>query len=278
MAAGVWADSFGGDMPAGGSLFSALLRYWRGRRGLSQLALATEADVTPRHVSFLETGRAGPSAEMVLRLFSVLGAPLRAQNEALEAAGFAPRFATPAAEALAPEVELALAQMMRQHEPYPLTVLAPDGVILRSNRATPRVFRAFMLTPAAAPTPLDMYSLLFDPQLLRPFIVGWERFAHGVISRLHRERLQRGDARLEAVLERLFRYPGVPRSWRQPDFSREMSPTQRIELGRDELRASFLVAVTVLSAPQQVTLEELRIESCFPLDEATSALCARLAS
>ena len=87
------------------ALFPALLRYWRGRRGLSQLALALEADVSARHLSFLESGRARPSEEMVSRLFSVLATPLREHNQALVAAGFAPRFAEPGLDAMAPEVD-----------------------------------------------------------------------------------------------------------------------------------------------------------------------------
>src|SRR5262245_38451982 len=116
-------------------LFPALLKYHRGRRGLSQLELALEADVSARHVSFLESGRAQPSPEMILRLLSVLGVPLRGQNEALVAAGFEPQFAEPPAGGLPREVGAAITQMMEQHEPFPLTVLGADGTLLRANRA-----------------------------------------------------------------------------------------------------------------------------------------------
>lgn len=259
------------------ALFPALLRYWRGRRGHSQLALALEADVSARHLSFLESGRARPSDEMVLRLFSVLAVPLREQNQALVAAGFAPRFAEPGLDAMAPEVDQALQQMMAQHEPYPLTVLSLDGTVVRSNRAAQTLFGAFVAEPEALPQPLDMYSLLFDARCMRPFVVDWESLARSMVARLHRERLQRGDAKLAPVLERVLSFPGVPREWRQPDFSTEAHPTLRVRLERGELRVGFLVTVTVFSAPQQVTLDELRIESCFPLDDATRAVCKRFA-
>src|SRR4051812_29076023 len=114
-------------------MFPALLKYHRLKRGLSQLDLAVEAEVSARHVSFLESGRAGASPEMVLRLFSVLGVPLRGQNEGLVAAGFEPRFPEPPADGLPAEVELAIAQMMNQHDPFPLTVLGIDGTVLRAN-------------------------------------------------------------------------------------------------------------------------------------------------
>jgi transcriptional regulator with XRE-family HTH domain len=144
---GVWAMT--------SRLFSALLRYWRGRRGLSQLELALEADVSARHVSFLESGRAQPSAAMVLKLFSVLSVPLRDQNQALRAAGLEPHFAEPALDALPPEIDSALTQMMAQHEPYPLTVLSVDARVVRSNRAAQKVFEAFIAEPSALPEPLD---------------------------------------------------------------------------------------------------------------------------
>lgn len=260
-------------------LFPALLRYWRGRRGVSQLELALEANVSARHISFLESGRAQPSEDMVLRLLAVLQVPLRDQNEALRAASLPQRFAEPPLDGIPPEVDQALVQMMAQHEPYPMNVVVADATIVRSNRAAPTVFGAFIGEPAALPAPLDMFALVFDPRFLRPFIVDWEPFAHGMVARLHRENLQRGgDARLIQLLERVFAYPGVPRSWRHPDFSRTAQPTLTIRLARGDLRVGFLVTVTVFSAPQQVTLDELRIESCFPLDDATRRLCARLAS
>ncbi|MCP3140524.1 helix-turn-helix domain-containing protein [Pyxidicoccus xibeiensis] len=261
----------------GDELFPALLRYWRGRRGLSQLDLALEAGVSARHLSFLESGRARPGEEMVLRLFSVLAAPLREQNQALLAAGFAPRFPAPALDAMAPEVEQALEQMMAQHEPFPLVVLSLDGTVVRSNRAARTLFGAFVSEPAALRQPLDMFSLLLDERLMKPFVIEWELLARSMVTRLHRERLQRGDSKLAAVLERVLSFPGVPRAWRQPDFSTETHPTLRVQLARGALRVGFLVTVTVFSAPQQVTLDELRIESCFPLDDQTRKVCERFA-
>ncbi len=158
---------------------------------------------------------------MVLRLLSVLAVPLRDQNHALRAAGFAPRFAEPALDAVPREVREALDQMMAQHEPFPLTVLSADGTIVRHNRAALAVFGAFVAEPAAMPATLDMVTLLFDPRLMRGFVVEWEALARSMVSRMHRENLQRGgDARLAAVLERAFAYPGVPRAWRQPTSRR----------------------------------------------------------
>lgn len=98
-----------------------------------------------------------------------------------------------------------------------------------------------------------------------------------MLARLHRDTLLRGDARLSTLLERLLGYPGVPPSWRKPDFSRAVGPTATFRLQRGELAVGFLVTVTTFSAPGDVTLDELRIESCFPLDAATRDACSRLA-
>jgi transcriptional regulator with XRE-family HTH domain len=259
-------------------LFPALLRYWRGQRGLSQLDLALEAAVSARHISFLESGRAQPSETMVLQLLSTLQVPLRAQNEVLQAAGFEPRFAEPAFDAISPDVEQALAQMMAQQEPFPLTVLDGDFTILRSNRAATAVFGAFLAEPELMPKRPDMFSLVFDPRLLRKAVMDWETLARGMLGRLQRELLQRGgDARLEALLARTLAFPDVPAGWKHADFSLRPEPTQTVRLRRGNRSVGFLIAVTAFASPRQVTLEELRVEACFPLDEATRHTCERLA-
>src|SRR5262252_10446325 len=115
-------------------LFPALLRHWRTRRGLSQLDLALAADVSPRHVSFLETGRAQPSREMVLRLGAALGVRLRDQNDMLRAAGFPDQFSEPRLEdGLPPGVAQAIERMLAQHEPFPMVLFDRNYQILRTN-------------------------------------------------------------------------------------------------------------------------------------------------
>lgn len=259
-------------------LFPALLRFWRTRRGLSQLDLAIEAQVSARHVSFLESGRAKPSSAMALRLFSVLQVPLRAQNEALRAAGLPEHFPEPRWELLDPEIDRALVRMLEQQEPFPLVVLGGDYRILRSNRGAEALFRSFIAEPARLSEAPDLFTLLFDPQLMRPFVVDWPTFARRQVTRLQRELLQRGgDERLRTLLERVMALPDVPANFRQPDFSSPAPATQTLRLTRGELSVGFLVTVTKFSAPGQVLLDELSVESCFPLDEATRATCERLA-
>jgi transcriptional regulator with XRE-family HTH domain len=260
-------------------MFPALLKYHRGRRGVSQLELAMEAEVSARHVSFVESGRAQPSTEMVLRLLSVLGASLREQNEALTAAGLEPQFPEPPSSGgLAPEVAAAIRQMMAQHEPFPLSVLGLDATVIDANRAATTLFETFAVDPAALTPPLNVFTLFFDPRLWRPFVVDWELVAHAMIARLHRESLVRSERRLSTLVDRLLAFPGVPATWRHPDFSAAFGPTAAFRLKRGDLEVGFLVTMTTFAAPRDVTLVELHIESCFPLDEATRVTCERLAA
>ncbi len=257
-------------------LFPALLRHWRNRRGLSQLDLALAADVSPRHVSFLETGRAQPSRDMVLRLGATLSVPLRDQNAMLRASGFTEEFPEPSfAAGLPAGVTQAIERMLRQHEPYPMTVLDRRYQLLRANDGATRVFSRLLADPSALASPPNVFVMLFDPRLVRPFVVDWEATARGLLSRLHREALAGdSDGELGALLRTLLAFPGVPESWRQPDFSLPSEPTLTLRLQRDRLKLSFLTTLTVFNAPQNVTLEELRLESYFPLDDETARSCA----
>jgi transcriptional regulator with XRE-family HTH domain len=261
-----------------GRLFPALLKHWRGRRGLSQLDLALAADVSARHVSFLETGRAQPSREMVLRLGAALDVPLRDQNALLNAAGFAEEFQQPSFEqGLSPSINHAIERMLKQQEPFPMVVVNRRYDILRANRAAQRVVLHFIAEPAAAQLS-NAFHVLFDPRAARRFVVDWERVAHALVARLHRESLARpSDHELGALVRSLFEYPDVPESWRQPDFSVSSEPTLGLRLRRDALDLGFFTTMTAFNAPQNVTLEELRIESWFPADDATAASCERLA-
>jgi transcriptional regulator with XRE-family HTH domain len=259
-------------------LLPALLRHWRTRRGMSQLDLALAADVSARHVSFLETGRSQPSREMILRLGAALGIPLREQNALLRAAGLEPEFSEPGfADEVSPAIDQAISRMLARHEPFPMVVLDRGYRVLRRNEAARRVIARIVAEPSAVESPPNLLRLLFDPRLARTAILDWERTARALIGRLHRESLARpGDAELAALLRSLFEYPDVPATLRQPDLSAPSEPTIPIRIRIGDHRLAFLSTVTAFSAPQNVTLDELRLESYFPLDEATLAVCERL--
>jgi transcriptional regulator with XRE-family HTH domain len=255
-------------------LFSALLKYWRGRRGLSQLDLAMHAEVSARHLSFLESGRAEPSEPMLLRLLDALDVPLRDRNEALRAAGFESRYPEPALAEIPAAIEDAIQRMMETQEPYPLTVISPEANVLRANRAASVLFPAFVAQADALEPPLNMFSLVFDPRLMRPFIANWSSVASQMLTRLHRESLKRGgDSRLDALAKRVLAFPDVPKAWRAPDFTERVDPVFSVHLRRDDVKLAFFTTITTFSSPQLVTLDELRIESSFPLDDATRRYC-----
>jgi transcriptional regulator with XRE-family HTH domain len=257
-------------------MFGALVKHWRARRGLSQLDLALAAGVSARHLSFLETGRAKPSEEMVLRLADVLDVPLRDRNLLLEAAGLPARFAQH--DVLPAAVELAIDRMLAAQEPYPLLVMSSLYEIVRRNRAATRLIDGLVATPEARDE-RNLYALLFDPRALRPSVIEWDALAARMLARLQREALVHADdPRRRELLARVGRYPGVPRSQPAPDLSMRIEPTLVLRLRWREVALSFLTTVTVFSAPQEVAIEELRIESFFPLDDTTASACAEIAA
>src|SRR5262249_14001183 len=141
-----------------------------------------------------------------------------------------------------------------------------------------RLLPRFVLDPTALGSPLNLMRLLFDPRLARPFVLEWGRTAGALLARLHRESLARpSNAALGDLVRGLLEYPHVPASFRVPDLSVPIEPTLTLRLRKGELELAFLATVTVFSAPQNVTLEELRLESYFPLDEATARACERAA-
>jgi transcriptional regulator with XRE-family HTH domain len=251
-------------------LFCAQLRYWRNRRGISQLDLALAAGVSTRHVSFVESGRARPSEEMVLRLMAALDVPLRHQNALLRDAGYPSRFPEPALNQTNPAIQFAIDRMLEKHAPYPMTVLNSNYDIVRSNAGAAFLQTHFTARPENIGESLNMFSLVFDPDMARPFIKDWDRLARTMLARLRREMLQRPEATyLKTLLERILQFPGVPEDWRQPDFSLPLEPTMAIVLEREGKTLRFFTTTTIFTAPRQVILEELRIESYFPLDVET---------
>jgi len=261
------------------SAFGRLLREWRTRCRMSQLDLALEAEISSRHLSFLETGRAQPSREMVLLLANVLEVPLRDRNDLLTVAGYAPIYRETRLEAPAlAQVRRALDFILRQQEPYPALVLDRHWNVLMTNEGTARV-QAFFLDPAAVATlgPQNAMRLMFHPRAFRPYIVNWEATAASMIQWLHRDVLSGlADAETHGLLEELLSYPGVPRRWRTVDLDASTAPFLAIEFRKDEFDLRFFTTLTSLGTPHDITLQELRIESFFPADEATEGSMRRL--
>jgi transcriptional regulator with XRE-family HTH domain len=243
-----------------------LLREWRVRRRLSQLELALEAGVSARHVSFIETGRSNPSADMVLRLAGKLDVPLRESNRLLLAAGYAPRYGALAFEA--PEmdpVRRAIDRLLAAHDPYPAVVVDRHWELIAANQG------AGLLTAGAAPEllepPVNALRLALHPDGVARRILNLAEWRVHILERLERQARLTGDPALDALLAELRGYPGGESH--DPREHDVFVPLRIAGPGGEELR--FLSTVATFGTAVDVTAAELAIESFFPADDATAA-------
>ncbi|WP_437738222.1 helix-turn-helix domain-containing protein [Sorangium sp. So ce1335] len=246
-----------------------LLRAWRQRRRMTQLDLACEADISTRHLSFLETGRAQPSREMVLHLAERLDVPLRERNQLLVAAGYAPlyperSFDDPALAAARRAIDLVLAG----HEPYPALAVDRHWTLVVSNAAVgPLLVGA---APALLTPPINVLRLSLHPDGLAPRIENAPEWRAHILARLRRQIEVSADPVLVKLLEELSGYPSPePRgAWRPEPGPAAVAVPLRIRTGDRTL--SFLSTTMVFGTPVDVTLSELAVESFFPADQATA--------
>jgi transcriptional regulator with XRE-family HTH domain len=252
-----------------------LLREWRQRRRVSQLVLATEARISTRHLSFVESGRAQPSREMLMHLAEQLDVPLRARNALFMAAGYAPLYAEraltdPQLTAAREAVQLVL----RGHEPYPALAIDRHWTMVAANNAlAPLVARAarHLLEP-----PVNVMRLSMHPDGLAPHIVDWTGWRAHALQRLERQAQASGDATLTALAEELAAYPAPAGADAQSGRHRDSEPAPLADvvvpfsLRTDIGVLSFFSTTTVFGSPVDVTLSELAIEAFFPADAATS--------
>lgn len=248
--------------------FGLLLKEWRQVRRKSQLAVALEAEISPRHLSFVESGRSVPSREMVLMLAETLDVPLRERNALLVAAGYAPVYSEGALEsAELTQVRRALARLLEHQEPYPAVVLDRQWDVVQTNRAAPRLF-GYFIDLSALPEPRNLLRSMFDPAGLRPWVANWEVVAETLVQRVFREAVAGvPDRRVMALLEELRAYPGSPAP-RAHTTAGEL-PFHPVQFRKDSLALSFFSMVTTVGAPLDITAQELRIEAFFPADDAT---------
>ena len=257
--------------------FRVLLRYWRSVRRLSQLDLALDAEISTRHLSCVETGRAQPSKEMVLRLAEALKIPLRERNTLLLAAGYAPLYRQTSLNA--PEVEAArhaVELLIRQLEPNPVLVMDRHWNILRMNPGAKRILALFPGCDSV--TPLNGPRLVFHSQGLRPVIENWPVVAAHIIRRVHREAADNpSDETLKCLLKELLSYPDVPSRWRMLDLEGAPPPFLTLNYRWKNSTLCWFSTLTTMGTPLDVALQELRIETLFPADEATRTVVNRLA-
>ena len=246
---------------------------------MSQQALALEAGVSPRHLSFVETGRARPNRELLLSLARSLDIPLRARNELLTVAGFAAIYRETSLEV--PElvqVRRAVNFMLKQQEPYPAIVLDRHWNIVLANDAMGRLTQIFLSSQEAvdAGAP-NIMRLTYHPNGLRSWIVNWEETASAYIQWLHRDLLRTGDDKTAALLDELLSYPNIPREWLSLDLDASTQPFLAMQFRKGNVDLSFFTTIASLGTPYDITLHELRVESFFPADDATDVMLRKLA-
>ncbi len=237
-----------------------LLRDWRTNRRMSQLDLATQAGVSARHVSFLETGRSRPTREMILRLAGELGVPLRSQNELLLAGGFAPAYAE--SELGGPPLAAVLSSLravLAGHAPYPALLVDRHWTMVDANDAVARLTggcAAWLLEP-----PINVLRLSLHPEGMAPRIGNLAEWRTHVLHRLDQQVAATADPVLGELRAELAAYPGGTSNARPDGLV--------VPLRLDGL--TFFSVTSVLGTPLDVTLSELAIESFLPADEATAA-------
>lgn len=247
-----------------------LLRSWRRRRNLSQLELALDADVSARHVSFLETGRARPSREMVIRLAEQLEIPLRERNALLLAAGYAPIYAERSLEA--PEMEpvrQAIDRFLRAHEPYPAVVVDRRHNLIAGNDALDLILEG--VAPELLEPPANAMRVALHPKGMAPRTLNLPEWSAHLLQRVRREAHITGDPELASLYEELTAYPGVQATPAQAEVQPGdiVLPLKLLDLdGTSEL--AFFSTISTFGTAADITLAELAIEAFYPANAHTA--------
>jgi len=249
--------------------FGDQLRFWRKSKGFSQLNLAIEANVSSKHISFIETGRNKPSREMVLLLSSTLDLPLRNRNDLLLSAGFSESYSRmPIHQKEMQSIQKALELILAKHEPYPAIVLDWDWNVLMGNNAYHNLLAWVASLRPDFYRSSNIVELIFDPKGLKPFISNWEEVASVTIQRLHREKMENKN-RHENLLKRLFSYPDTPSHWQKLDFEQNPEPMIHVEFKIEDTCLRLFTTLSSFGTPIDITAEEIVIEQYFPADEIT---------
>jgi transcriptional regulator with XRE-family HTH domain len=271
--------SLAASTPLSDNGFPRLLREWRQRRRLSQLDLALSSGVSQRHVSFLESGRANPSRAMILQLSETLEVPLRDRNDWLTAAGFAPLFKTRDLDSpQMSQVMGAINMMLKAHEPFPALALDRAWNVLHSNQAFDRI-TAIMgtdLWQRVGDGQRNLMQLFFHPAGLRPFITNWSSIGPLLWLRAKREAQTLAGNEMNAILDSLAPLQDSHIVWSASDSA--LLPIMPFNIKIGDLQISMFAIIGTFGTAQDVTAEELRVETLFPADEQTEQLFRSIAA
>jgi transcriptional regulator with XRE-family HTH domain len=247
-----------------------LVRDWRVRRRRSQMDLALEVGVSPRHLSFVETGRSRASPELLLALAEHLDVPLRERNGILLAGGYAPRFSRTMLDSAEMErVRQTLERILAGHDPYPGVVIDRYWNVILANDAARRMTEGIpehVLGPS-----MNIFRISLHPDGLAGQTANFEEWARYLLGQLHRSARLTGDDAFEELVAEIAQYPNVAAlgDWRLPsnDEEPELLVPFRLNLGETEL--SLFTTITVFGTPQDVTLSEIAVELFYPADQAS---------
>jgi transcriptional regulator with XRE-family HTH domain len=255
--------------------FGERLREWRQRRRMSQLDLAAEAELSTRHLSFVETGRSRPSRETVLRLAEALELPLRSRNELLIAAGFAPSYPErPFGDAALENAREVVQRILDAHLPFPALAVDRHWHLVAHNAAVAPLMAG--AAPHLLEPPVNVLRLSLHPEGLASSIANLTDWKRHILDRLRHQIAESGDRALEELFEELRAFP-APASKSPAPATGEVPIAVPMVLDSPVGRLSFISTTTVFGTPVEVTLSELAIESFFPADEETAMRLRQLA-
>lgn len=253
--------------------FTNECRKWRQYRKLSQLDLALTANISQRHLSYLETGRSSPSREMVIRLCDAMDIPLRERNFLLRSAGFSELYTEHAFEepAMAPVVD-ALNYVMKHHDPYPAIVVDRFWDVKMKNKAAESLFSNLMSIPSIlnlieGSDHLNIAQLTLDPNGLRQLIINWDEAAPQFIRRIVSECKASGDIEVQKRLESYLNAAGY--AVQNEQFAEHLLPVIPLKIALNNTQLSLFSVISTFGTAQDITTDELRIETFYPCDKAT---------
>ena len=252
--------------------FAASLRRWRRHRGLSQLDLAAATEISQRHLSFMELSRASPSRDMVMRLAAALDVPLRQHNALLISAGFAPVWRqTDLAAPELREISSALDYMLAQQEPFPAVAVDRHWNLLRSNSGAVRLIE-FLVGPLAPGTAVNLADALVSPGVLRPYLVNWADVVRYFVRSVEADAAADGTPETAALHERLLGYDGVRTAIYATPAELATTPVLPMHFRKGNTNLRLFTTIATLGTPQDITLQELRVECFFPMDDETAGV------
>ncbi len=253
-----------------------LLKHHRKLRNFSQLDLALASEVSQRHISFLESGKANPTQEMILQLASVLDIPLREQNIILTTAGFAPIYSEN--DLSSPEFEpirKALDFILLSQTQSPVLIMDRYWNLIQSNSVSQRLMNWLINSEDLQNRfyidgEINLMRLMLHPQGLKPFVVNWQEIGSHSVKRVYREALANDSSEKGMKLyQELLTYPDIPQLRKHSHSQTWQLPLLTVKFAKDGLNLNFFLAIATLGTPQDIMLQELRIETFFPADEVT---------